>query len=410
MAGNFMQATIGKIGIKGWMLVTALCIIVAAAGGVGVVTFITHNQHQEQLITYDANTGKEQWHLNTTSGHLVAANQQEVVFLTSPAVNRWGQSGILNVYNANNGDKLWQSKTPITFLAASSSVILSTSDQHTLQGMDAYTGTTLWSYGSLPRDAQNIVVSSDGVYFVNEDDTTIVALSLLSGKVLWQTQIPSTSGVSIWQLDAGLLYISAQSLYALNIATGQTSWQNPGILIQAQGDYAVVEESDWQFAIVNTRSGQQWTFQGDESCFYFEVERDRTASVTIQYLSGNQVYIPCLSSDGNDTVVTAFNANSGHSLGKITLSGTDPRNTDVAIYDQVTISQDSNGNLVGASVNPQQHRWTIPFEGLFLGRIQSNTYVLDDQGIQAISIKDGKTVWSTKEPGPGVLYNFLLVG
>lgn len=194
---------------------------------------------QGQVLALDRYDGKKIWQRKLKKTEIsggVGVGQGMVLLGTL--------AGEVIALDSNTGDELWRSQVGSEVLAAPGTngevVVVQTQDDRLL-GLDAYTGASLWVYESTPavltlRGTSTPLVT-DYVVFAGLSTGKLVALELEHGLPLWEQRIAVPSGRTelerIVDVDGSLvlkdnvLYATAYNgtVVGLEAESGRVLWQ-----------------------------------------------------------------------------------------------------------------------------------------------------------------------------------------
>lgn len=198
------------------------------------VYFGTYNA---QLVSVSLQNKKVNW-TKTLSSELLS----EPAYADGKLAVQTGD-GWLTLMDAKTGDTLWRSKEDLPALTVRGTsapvivgdkVIAGFADGQ-VKAYDIKTGQSVWGYAvgkpegryEIERlaDVDGRLVVKDGVVYSAAYNGTVTALSLDSGRPIWQRKIPSDVGVAI---QNGLLVVVSQNstVYGLNASNGSEVWKN----------------------------------------------------------------------------------------------------------------------------------------------------------------------------------------
>lgn len=218
------------------------------------------------LTALDKSTGNRRWQIKTelpVSGGMGGGDG--LLFLGT-------RDGRLAAFSQANGSAVWQVSLSSELLSAPvvglGVVVIRTVDGN-VQAFASASGEKLWSFlHSVPtlslRGTSKLLITS-GIVLSGTDSGQMTALSLLEGRVLWETRLAVSSGRSELDrmvdidgtplVDAGIIYAAAFQgrIGALSFDQGQVMWARDksihlGMSLDNNNLYAVDELSHvWAF-------------------------------------------------------------------------------------------------------------------------------------------------------------------
>ncbi|ODN43803.1 outer membrane protein assembly factor BamB [Piscirickettsia litoralis] len=232
-----------------------------------------------QLLTASPVAGPEYVYVVTAEGTVLALNKQtgktewkkplDTLVIAAPAAAKGivvihTKAGAVIALSATNGQQLWRYdpllNPPMTMERSSMPVI---SGQQVIIGnnngqvvaLGRKTGDLLWQYqvavSSGASEVAQIVdvdatpVVKDGAVYVSSVKNRTAAVSLQSGRMLWEHKTGSFSGLAVSK-DKVIITANNGALWALNRETGKTVWIDSSLLGRHPtapalvGDYVVV--------------------------------------------------------------------------------------------------------------------------------------------------------------------------
>jgi outer membrane protein assembly factor BamB len=212
----------------------------ALSGGVGVGgSLVLVGTQQGMIYAYDLN-GKLQWKSRLSSEVLSAPKYHD-----GTVIVRTGDSRIFGI-NANDGSRKWVfgRTSPSLSLRSSAGVVVDSGAVYAgfaggkLVSVRADNGKVLWEASvAQPKGVTEIeriaditsqpVVDGPLVYAVAYQGR-IAAVDRVSGRVIWNRDISSLSGLSA---EEGRIYVSHAigSVYSLDYTTGKTFWRQAAL-------------------------------------------------------------------------------------------------------------------------------------------------------------------------------------
>lgn len=281
-----LQALDAKTGAVRWKFKTGD--ILNASPALGPDGLIYLSSRDKNVYALDAVTGVKKWQF-TTGGPLN----------TRPAV---GSNGLVYVaafdkkviaLDAKTGAKRWERKTQSIpsspALSQDNTVYVSASNLYALNGE---TGAVKWSLDLGVLQSEGPAVGENGTVYVGTPDALLLALDGASGKTLWQFDTGHSMDYPIVFGPDGILYASAQKLFAIRASNGKERWERSGggsaWSAPVIGDNSVVYVgyNDLQMYALNAATGRtKWQFDtgdgllcfptlGPDGTVYFQCEGD----------------------------------------------------------------------------------------------------------------------------------------
>ncbi|MBJ7539182.1 outer membrane protein assembly factor BamB [Marinomonas transparens] len=151
--------------------------------------------------------------------------------------------GWLSVHDAVTGDSLWRAKEDLPSLTVrgtsapviSNGKVIAGYADGKVKAFDLQTGNNLWSYEvgkaegryEIERlsDVDGRLVVKGGIVYAAAYNGTLVALSVATGQLAWQRNIPSSVGVAV-QDDLLVVTDMSSKVIALNAKNGSQVWEN----------------------------------------------------------------------------------------------------------------------------------------------------------------------------------------
>jgi len=168
----------------------------------------------------DAKSGKIRWHID----------QAEYVGDRGPGpavangIVYFGSHMAMNARGTETGQLLWRFRTDGgTWFAPAvvGDLIIFTSAEGVIYGVDAQTGTERW-WLRTPTPIASVPAVADGIGYVGLRGG-VIAFEVATGKQLWL--FPTGAGVTFPTVSDGVLYVAAEKLWALDAKTGKTLWK-----------------------------------------------------------------------------------------------------------------------------------------------------------------------------------------
>lgn len=228
-------------------------------------------------------------------------------------------STIIRGYDAESGDLLWESEEYMDFYTAEGGVLirqrytvskdgsLQASDTTTLIALDLRTGESLWS---TELDFQNLWVSSPNTMIIDDSVIAvsnageIVALSLTSGQIQWQSSVDPGKGRTE-QISAGDNDLREVTIYSL----AAVAWNNQLAVINGNGTVYLIDIVTGD----TTGSYDKALFTDNQVPFAY------IDAIALSH--GILVSHDHMSSDGIHTMLVAFDPETGETLWERNLEG-----------------------------------------------------------------------------------------
>ncbi|MDW3096407.1 MAG: outer membrane protein assembly factor BamB [Gammaproteobacteria bacterium] len=237
--------TEGKISVhdvvNGRVIVSGKVSHSVSAGVGGNAQYLVVGTHDGVVIAINSNNGSEAWSANVTSEVVSVAHAPNDVVVIRTNDNR-----ILGL-STSTGEKLWtatQTPPALTLRGASVPVVR---DGVAYAGMDngkviaisIESGSIIWeSRVSVPSGRSELerLVDVDGQIAIDDEYVyaasfhgRVVAVSRVNGQVKWARDLASISGVSV---DETLVYVTDKddNVWALEKETGVSSWKQDKFL------------------------------------------------------------------------------------------------------------------------------------------------------------------------------------
>ena len=281
-----LQALDEKTGAVRWKFTTGGIINASPAVGPNGTVYFT--SHDKNVYALNGATGAKKWQY-TTDGPLN----------TRPAV---GSNGLVYVgasdkkvvaLDAKTGAKKWEQATaifPSSPALGSDNTVYVSADK--LYAMNGKTGAVKWSLdiGVLPSQAPT--VGANGTVYVGTTDAEILALDGATGDTLWTFSTDHPVDYPIVLGPGGILYASAQKLFAVRISNGKERWELSGggsawsMPVIGDNDVVYAGYNDSQVYALDAATGRtKWQFDTNDGllCFpalgadgtvYFQCEGD----------------------------------------------------------------------------------------------------------------------------------------
>jgi outer membrane protein assembly factor BamB len=221
---------------------------VVASGRVFVHARVA-GKEQEEVIAYDARTGKEQWRMaydRPAFKNQFGNGPRSTPLVDGERVYTLGVTGLLACWDAATGKEQWkldilkEFNAPNLYFGVSSSPVI---------------------------EGDKLLVMVGG------PEASVVAFDKLTGKVLWKSgkgRASYASPIVISHNDRRLaLFLTREGLAALNPADGQAYWQFPLVDLLNESSTTPVRVGDILFASSVTYGsvGLKLTMQGDKPAY-----------------------------------------------------------------------------------------------------------------------------------------------
>jgi len=244
-----------------------------SAGVTKVGDSIYFGTYKAQLVSVSLKDKKVNW-VKTLSSEVLSSPGYGDGKLAVQTGDGW-----LAVMDAKTGDVLWRAKEdlpPLTVRGTSAPII---ADGKVIAGYadgrvkayDLETGKTDWEYAvGIPKgryeierlsDVDGRLVVKDGVVYAIAYNGTVAALSLQTGRPIWQRSISSDVGVAL--RDKLLVVVSQDStVYGLNASNGSEIWVNKNLKDRALitpeffRDYVAVMDRGGYVFLLDLKTGK----------------------------------------------------------------------------------------------------------------------------------------------------------
>jgi outer membrane protein assembly factor BamB len=174
-----------------------------------------------ELVAVEARHGECVWASPAKMGFV----QESSPAVENGAVYAGDDGGQLFAIDASDGSVLWHvaassSGDVSTPVVAGRRVYATSADE--VGAYKVSTGARIWAFRLGRSETPAAPAFANGVLYVGSNDGMVYALNS-KGDVLWGTSLGAASSVSV-SLANGVVYVSADALYALDAATGSILW------------------------------------------------------------------------------------------------------------------------------------------------------------------------------------------
>jgi outer membrane protein assembly factor BamB len=383
-AGSFSTAvTIPRGTVSGTHVVTARQ---AASGDTATTTLVVRVNWPDEHFN-PRNTGYN--NLETVLSRHNAATLTEIQSAsTVPAGGIVLDNGLVLIasgttFQALNASTLateWTgtSEDVIAGIAAADGVVYLAVEDGTLDALDEATGSLLWEYISGDGPAGTSPIISGGVAYLTFG-TDLVAVDLTTHQALWTDNLKSF-GIGL-ALDGSTLYAAAATLYALDAATGTTTWSTAIAPAGADGSTPTIDAAGNLY--LGTDTGAMDAYSSTGTLLWSDTLDVTSASAPA--IDGTTLY--AMATGNNDRLI-ALNTSDGSQLWDTPLTPGDiaPAVANGVVYTSVRTSDyDGSLNAYNTATGAALASYPLDGNGTAPAIIANGTIYVGDQGVFAFT-------------------------